>query len=359
MLLEFIRGNRTELIRRAREKVRTRSAPRPTQEEIESGVPLFLNEFTELLASTGQARTEKSKASELATSAAKHGNDMLRRGYTIAQVVHDYGDICQAVTELASEQGKEQFSTRDFHTLNLCLDDAIAGAVTEYSRQREQNIGDEEVERLGFLAHELRNGLSSVAMAFQVLQTGRVGVGGSTSAVVERGLANLRTLVDRSLAEVRLASGQHRRARVMLAELIEEIAVSAALDARARNLALTVAPVEYGVSIDADRQLLASAVSNLLHNAFKFTHAGGHVALRAEKKMGRVFIDIEDECGGLPDGQTEELFKSFGRRHADKAGLGLGLAISRRSINVNGGELQVKNMPGKGCIFSIRLPLAS
>ena len=359
MLLEFIRENRSELIRRAREKVRTRAAPRPTPDEIESGVPLFLNEFTELLASTGQDRSDKSKESELATSATKHGNDMLRRGYTIAQVVHDYGDICQAVTELASEQGKKHFDTRDFHTLNLCLDDAIAGAVTEYSRQREQNIGDQEVERLGFLAHELRNGLSSVAMAFQVLQSGRVGVGGSTSAVVERGLANLRTLVDRTLAEVRLASGQTRRARVMLAEFIEEVAVSAALDAKARNLALTVAPVEYGVSIDADRQLLASAVSNLLHNAFKFTHAGGQVELRAQKKRDRVVIEVEDECGGLPPGQTEELFKTFGRRHADKTGLGLGLAISRRSVTVNGGELQVRNMPGKGCVFTIGLPLAS
>jgi len=359
MLLEFIRENRGELIRRAREKVRTRSAPRPTPEEIESGVPLFLHEFTELLASTGPDRTEKSKESELATSATQHGNDMLRRGYTIAQVVHDYGDICQAVTELASEQGKEHFDTKDFHTLNLCLDDAIAGAVTEYSRQREQNIGDQEVERLGFLAHELRNGLSSVAMAFQVLQSGRVGIGGSTSAVVERGLANLRTLVDRTLAEVRLASGQHRRARGMLAEFVEEIAVTAELDARARNLALTVAPVEYGISIEADRQLLASAVGNLLQNAFKFTHSGGHVALRAQKKSDRVSIEIEDECGGLPAGQTEELFKTFGRRHADKTGLGLGLAISRRSINVNGGELKVKNMPGKGCIFTIDLPVAS
>jgi len=358
MLLEFIRTNRSELIRRAREKVRTRSAPRPTPDEIESGVPLFLNEFTELLASTGQDRADKSKESELATSATRHGNDMLRRGYTIAQVVHDYGDICQAVTELASEQGKAHFDTKDFHTLNLCLDDAIAGAVTEYSRQREENLGDEQTERLGFLAHELRNGLATVGMAFQVLQSGRVGVGGSTSAVVERGLTNLRTLVDRTLAEVRIASGQHRRERVMLAEFIEEIAVAAALDAKARNLALTVTPVEYGVFIEADRQLLASAVSNLLHNAFKFTHSGGQVALRAQRESGRVLIEIEDECGGMPAGQTEELFKTFGRRHADKTGLGLGLAISRRSATLNGGELQARNMPGKGCIFSIGLPLA-
>jgi signal transduction histidine kinase len=360
MLLKFIRANRAELIRRAREKVRLRSSPRATPDEIESGVPLFLTEFTELLASArGGEKPGEARKSGIGDSASKHGNDMLRRGYTIGQVVHDYGDVCQAITELAGEQGKDQFQTSDFHTLNLCLDNAIAGAVTEYARQREQNIGDEEVERLGFLAHELRNGLGTITMAFQILRGGKVGIGGSTGDVIARNLIGLRTLIDRSLAEVRLASGQHRLAHVMVAEFIEEMAVSASLDASAKDLALTVAPVEYGIQVDADRQLLASAVSNLLQNAFKFTHTGGHVALRAHKQANRVLIEVEDECGGLPPGKTEELFHSFGRRHADKTGLGLGLAISRRSVSVNNGEIQVKNMPGKGCVFTIDLPLVT
>ncbi len=359
MLLNFIRANRDELVRRAREKVRVRSAPRPTPDEIENGVPLFLSEFTDLLAAAEEDSKAPAAKSAIEASATRHGNDMLRRGYTIGQVVHDYGDVCQAITELAGEQGKNEFPTTAFHTLNLCLDNAIANAVTEYARQREQNIGDEEVERLGFLAHELRNGLSTMTMAFQVLRSGKVGVGGSTGDVIERSLIGLRALIDRSLAEVRLASGQHRRTRVMVAEFIEEVAVSASLDATAKHLALSVEPVEYGISVEADRQLLASAVSNLLQNAFKFTHAGGHIALRARKNKDHVLIEVEDECGGLPPGKTESLFESFGRRHADKTGLGLGLAISRRSVTVNGGEIQVRNLPGHGCIFTIELPLAA
>ena len=357
MLLAFIRENRAELIRRTREKVKSRVSPRASAEELETGVPLFLTQFAELLETTRLHESDTVVATSDG-SAARHGQDMLKRGFSIAQVVHDYGDICQATTELAAEQKKE-FVTTEFHLLNLCLDNAIAEAVTEYSRQREQNLASEEVERLGFLAHELRNLLSTAAMAFQILRGGTVAVGGSTGGVLERSLAGLRDLIDRSLAEVRLESGQHMRTRVLVAEFIEEIEVSASLGAKAKSVSLRVEPVEYGIAVDADRQLLASAVSNLLQNAFKFTRAGGHVSLRARKKGDRVLIAVEDECGGLPPGKAEELFRPFERRGTDKSGLGLGLAISRRSVGANGGLIHVENVAGTGCIFTIELPLAA
>src|ERR1700686_2765173 len=353
MLLKFIGENRAELIRRTREKVQARSAPRATADEIQSGVPIFLTQFTDLL---GVTTGEMLPTPAIAASATKHGSDLLRRGFTIAQVVHDYGDICQAITELAVNQSKE-LSTTEFHVLNLGLANAIAMAVTEYSRQREQNLAGEEVERLGFLAHELRNLISTATMAFQFLRGGTVAIGGSTGGVLERALKGLRDLVDRSLAEVRLASGQHKRTRVVLAEFIEEVEMSAALDAKARSIKLTVAPVDYAIAVEADRQLLASAVSNLLQNAFKFTRAGGNVSLRARKRTDRVVIEIEDECGGLPPGKAEELFHPFDRRGDDKTGLGLGLAISHKSVGANGGEIKVENMPGRGCVFIVELPI--
>jgi len=358
MLLEFIKKNRSELIRRTREKVRSRRSPLATPEEIESGVPLFLTQFTDLLAATKADPARQPGTPAIDTTATQHGNDLLRRGFTIAQVVHDYGDICQAVTELAGEQAKH-LEPSEFHMLNLCLDNAIAESVTEYSRQREQNIADAEVERLGFFAHELRNLLSTATMAFQVIRGGTVAIGGSTGGVLERSLSGLRAVVDRSLAEVRLNSGKTPRTRVPVAEFIEEIEVAASLDAKARNLVLSVAPVEHGIAVEVDRHLLASAVSNLLQNAFKFTHAGGHVSLRARKKADRVLIEVQDECGGLPPGKAEELFRPFERRGNDKSGLGLGLAISRKSVGANGGEIHVENTPGKGCVFTIELPISA
>ena len=114
----------------------------------------------------------------------------------MSQVVHNYGDICQSITELALEQDAP-ISTDDFRTLNRCLDDAIAGAVTEFGRGRNQSTLDgadaRGNERLGFLAHELRNLLNTSLLAFDVLKSGDVGVGGSTGQVLRRNLVGART----------------------------------------------------------------------------------------------------------------------------------------------------------------------
>ena len=176
MLLDFIRDNRAELIRIAREKVRGRPAPRPTDEELKTGIPLFLSQFTDLLAVTKDTGT---LSPTLGADANAHGVDLLRRGFSIAQVVHDYGDICEAITELAIVKN-EQFSTPEVHVLNQCLDNAIAAAVTGYSRQRERNISAAEVERLGCLAHDLRDQLSNATLAFQILKGESVAIGGNT-----------------------------------------------------------------------------------------------------------------------------------------------------------------------------------
>lgn len=360
MLFQFISENRSELIRRTRSKVLARSSPRATPEEIETGVPLFLTQFTDLLSATresSEGTTDTPQTPAIAQSAARHGSELLRHGFTIAQVVHDYGDICQAVTELASER-KEKFTTSEFHLLNLCLDNAIADAVTEYSRQREQDIAGEEVKRLGSLAHELRNLISTGTLAFEILSGGMVSIGGSTGGVLKRALAGLRDLVDRSLAEVRLASEHQHRTRVVLSQFIEEIEMSASLGAKAKNITLSVAHVQLGLAVDADRELLGSAVSKLLQNAYKFTGVGGRVWLRAHAKTDRIFIEVEDECGGLAPGQAEDLFRLFERRgNTDKPGLGL--AFSRESVDAHGGEIRVANTPGKGCIFTIELPVAA
>ena len=95
---------------------------------------------------------------------------------------------------------------------------------------------------------------------------------------------------------------------------------------------------------------------NLLQNAFKFSHRKGHVSLTARVVADRVLIEVEDECGGLPDGRAEELFQPFAQRGDDRTGLGLGLSISRRAIEANRGTLGVRNLPGTGCIFTIDLP---
>ena len=365
MLHQFLASNRDELVERCRAKVAKRLSPQPTPVELEHGIPLFLDQLIKTLileSSTphADAAAKLPTAKEIGTTAAKHGNELLRRGFTVDQVVHDYGDLCQAVTELAAEK-RALVSVDEFRTLNRCLDNAIADAVTEFGRQRDQNISAEGTqamnERLGYLAHELRNLLNSAMLAFQAIKSGSVALTGATGGVLERSLTGLRNLVDRSLADVRLTAGLDVRPEpIFLGEFLDEVRVTAAVEAKARGLAFTIAPVDQGLVIQSDRQMLCSAISNLLQNAFKFTRPGSHVSLSAHAVAERVLIEVEDECGGLPPGKPEELFQPFEQRSRDRTGVGLGLSISRRGVEANGGTLRARSLPGKGCVFTIDLP---
>jgi signal transduction histidine kinase len=349
MLHEFLFANRAAIIARAREKVAARPAPRATEDELASGIPLFLDQLTETL------RVSHASSAAMADSATAHGRRLLSLGFTVAQVVHDYGSLCLAVTELADET-KAPITAAEFHIFNHCLDDAIAQAVTEYGRRREQSIVDEGTERLGNLAHELRNALGAAILSFQTLKTGSVGIGGSTAGLLDRSLRRMAALTDSSFAQVRLEAGTRTAKRISLREVIEEVEVAASMEAGARGLELTVTPVESGVEVRADRQLLAAAVTNLLQNAFKFTRAHGRVTLRIAPTEDRVRIEIEDECGGLPPGMADDLFRPFEQRSSDRTGLGLGLSISRKSVEAEGGEIYVRELPGMGCVFTIDLP---
>jgi len=349
VLHEFLESNRAEIIARTKAKVAARPAPRATKAELTHGVPLFLEQLIDTLkrsAVPGEAMN---------MSATKHGNEMLRLGFTVGQVVHDYGDVCQAVTELAFDLDAK-ITVDEFHTLNRCLDDATADAVTEYARLREQSRAEEETERMGALAHELRNCLNAAMLSFDILKRGAVSVGGSTGALLERSLKGLNDLIDRSLAQVRLQSTVQRRETILLAQFVEEVEIAAILEAKARGQHLTIEPAEYGIAIDADRQLLAAAIANLLQNAFKFSHAAGHVWLRTRATADHVFIDVEDECGGLSPEKAEMLFRPFQQGGTDRSGLGLGLSISRKAVQLHGGEILVRNLPGKGCVFTVELP---
>ncbi|HEY5945573.1 MAG TPA: HAMP domain-containing sensor histidine kinase [Kofleriaceae bacterium] len=300
--------------------------------------------------------------SPVSPNATKHGGDLLRMGFTIAQVVHDYGDVCQTITDLAIEQ-KAMITAAEFQALNLCLDDAIADAVTEYARQREVNIMAEgsarATEDLGYLAHELRNLIASAMLGFEALKNGSVGIGGSTGAVVSRSLMRLRDLVDRSLAAVRLNAGVGSRDRIVIGELIEEVEASALMEANARGHLLTVETSDAKAVVEADRQILASIIANLIQNACKYTRPKSHVTLRTLTSSDRVTIEVEDECGGLPPGKLETLFEPFEQGSHDHSGLGLGLAICVRGVEAIGGSIHVRDLPKQGCVFSVVLPRVS
>src|SRR4029450_10616045 len=151
-------------------------------------------------------------ADAIGAAATHHGRHLLRSGFTLSQVVHDYGDICQTITALAVEQ-RAPMSVEEFNTLNRCLDTAIAEAVTEHARGTAEARSAEEIERLGHAAHELRDDLNTAILAFHTLKRGAVAINGSTGAILGRSLMNLREVIDSTLSEVRLEAATERRAR--------------------------------------------------------------------------------------------------------------------------------------------------
>jgi hypothetical protein len=351
MLHDFIATHRQEIISRCHAKVAARM-PVANDAEI-YGVPLFLDQLMEVL------RLGLGSNPKITESAIRHGRELLKKGFTVAQVVHDYGDVCQSITQLAIERNAA-FSAADFCMLNRCLDDAIAGAVTEYSHQRNgPSVGVPPAyggDRMGFLAHELRNLVNTAIVSFEVLRAGNVGIAGSTGSVLHRSLLGLRALVGQSLAEVRLTHGVQREEPAYVSDLVDDVVTAAALQADTIGIRLIVEPVDQNVVIAGDRQVLAAVVSNLVQNAFKFTRPHSAVIVRVDAGVERVLIEVEDECGGLPVANPEDLFRPFEQRNADRTGLGLGLAFSRWGTESNHGRLYARSLPGRGCVFTVDLP---
>ena len=371
-MYRFLTNNRAELIDRCTNKVAKRSDRNATSEQLKNGVPIFLDQLTLTLeaeerggedaglAISGASGGDGSMLSQIGISAAAHGKHLLELNYSIDQVVHDYGDLCQAITDLAYERDAP-FEVNEFRTLNRCLDNAIADAVTEFSFQRDTAINlkqtSEVNQRLGFLMHELRNSLNAGMMAVGAMQAGHLPFGGATASVLMRSQQAMSKLIDRSLHEVKAAGGEVNPPLLFsLSALIIEAKESANLDASAHNVTFIVGPVDETLALEANRDLILAALGNLLSNAFKFTHTDSTVTLTCFAQGDRILIEVKDECGGLAEGNVERMFIPFSQRSSDKSGAGLGLSIARQSVLADGGTLSVRNLPGDGCVFTINLP---
>ncbi len=361
MLHEFLEKYKNPILELAAQKTVGISENKPTTSELEKGLPVFYNNLIEVLKkdtshkdSQTQVHTEDISLSQ----AASHGRESYRLGYTVSQVIHGYGSICQAITEYAQEK-KFSISPWEFHQLNLCLDIAIAHAVTQFASITKQDTEKEELLRLGELAHELRNALGSATLAHEMIIKGTVGGASKTSHILSRALSRMRDLIDRSLSEVRLriASEPHFQ-KTNIIEVISDVEATAVSEARSKGLSLSV-QVDANLQVNCDRQLLESALANLIQNAIKYTKPLSHIWVRCSGATGKVVIEVEDECGGLPEGKSEELFKPYTQKDSDKSGLGLGLTISQRAIQLNQGTLSIINKPGRGCVFRITLPALS
>ena len=368
---QFLLDNRADLIERCKAKVAKRPRRAATAAQLANGIPMFLDQLARTLGAEEEGLAEESvkisgasggdsaALSEIGVSAAAHGAELLLLGFTVDAVVHDYGDLCQAITDLAFERDAP-FTIDEFRTLNRCLDNAIADAVSEFGVKRDARVARErtadENERLGVLVHELRNVLQTATLAFQALELGLLPVGGATGSLVARSHASMAAMLGDSMAQVRGSAHSTVDEVFSVAELVADAARAAGYDAASRGCAFKVGEVDPFLGVCGNRVKILAALANILQNAFKFTHPRTAVGLDTRADGERVFIEVSDHCGGLPHGATEAMFRPFTQSGEDRSGLGLGLSIARRSVEADGGALTARDVPGAGCVFTIELP---
>ena len=344
MLDELLRARRDELITRCAARYRERHPERPIDELLDT-IPAFLDE---LLGRAGEVSVRDR------ADAREHGAQRFAHGYRIEQIAEDYGTISQVVGEIASEN-QQDLDPTFYLALNRSLDVAISDAIARYfelAREREQR---EIARSVGALGHELRNALASATMAYAALKTGQVGLESNTSRILERSLRRLDQLIEQTLASARLdGASPLTLERICVRRLVEDIAMGAVLSRDVR-IELDVAE---SLELDADVQLLESALANLVINAVKFTHDGGAVVIGARAASGGVVFEIRDQCGGLADEDPSRLFLPFVQGQQRMGGIGLGLSIARDAIAAHGGTVDIENIPGDGCVFRAWLPRA-
>lgn len=368
MMYQFLANNRDDLIARCRHKVSMRPGRAATAGQLKNGIPIFLDQLIRTLELEQTDEPEEGEKisgpaggavafSEVRTNAELHGKDLLAMDFTVDQVVHDYGDLCQAVTDLAIVRDAP-FEIEEYRTLNRCLDNAIANAVSEFSYQRDfavlkkhEAIAD---ERMGNFSQELRGILSTASMAFSAAKTGNLNLNGATGTILERSLAGLAKVLNNSFDDV----AQHGQENISLAAFslegfIDEAVIGAKTSAAIKGCSLTVLPVDAKLAIVGHREALLDTVSKLLQNAIRFTLPGTEVTLSAYSAADRVLIDVKDNCGGLKPNTATTLFQ------ANRGGAGearFGLRLARQAIIKDAGDLTVTDMPGVGCVFTISLP---
>jgi len=186
VLHEFVSSNREELVRRCRSKGSERDSPPFTAAGLDHGVPLVLEQLVWALRceEEGASPGRTPATAEVSRTAVLHGKELVEQGYSVGQVVHDYGDICQAITELATERNAP-VSVAELDTLSRFLDSAIADAVGPYAIHRDR-IQDEQLRLL-----------DTAVRAFAALKVGDIGLEGVAGELLEDSLRKLRALIER------------------------------------------------------------------------------------------------------------------------------------------------------------------
>jgi len=359
MLHEVLELKSNEVMERWKRNVQGTLAPETMPPvELLDHLPAFLHEIIGSLRERAGLEPASTRPVQIAT-AESHAKQRLRLGFSLDSVVREYGAMRNAIVATAIALGVAA-SFDELQIVFDCTIEGIARAVSQYTQERDAELLRHANEHFAFIAHELRNPLSSAMTAVELLSAqGKLPSNNRAVAALERGLHRTNELIEQTLKVARLASGiELDRQRTTLRALIEDVEIDAIPTAESKQIELRI-KLEGDGELDVDTRLIRSALGNLLRNAVKYSHAGSMVEVRGSVVNGRAKIEIEDSCGGLPPGKVEAAFAPFVRLDVSQDGFGLGLAIARQAVDAHGGSIRVQNVPGKGCIFVLELPFGT
>ncbi|MDF2695950.1 MAG: Sensory box histidine kinase/response regulator, partial [Labilithrix sp.] len=352
-MFEFMEQSRETILEVATASAREQ-VPGPPG-EIATYLDGFIGEAIAALKRDAEGK-EPSPIRERSKSAELIGTWLQEQGMESSKIAFYLGGVSNALGEVAARAGVS-FPARDYQIFDQCLDAAMATAIEAFTCVERADVHRDAMARVSFLAHEIRNTLSAGRLAFSLLKRGVVPIESRTGEVVERSFARAEELVRGALVAAQLDAGAAlERENIRVCSFLEEAQANAVPE---REIRLIVSCGDPELECSADHRLLTSALSNLVRNAFKYTRSGGTVTLRAFGDEGTIVFEVEDECGGLPPGKSEELFVPFVRRSAEHTGFGLGLPIAKEAIEAHGGEVSVRDLPGKGCVFRITCDAAA
>ena len=349
-LHELLKKNRQALIDTWGQRISgTTDSGALSRAELLDRIPLFVDEIIAAL------YPEAMPLPVPGDNASEHGAQRFRLGFDVGEVIREYGMLQECILDMARE-AELTIGLSEHGIINKWLNRGIAHAISQYMSQRELEMQRQASEHLGFMAHEVRNPLSAVQMAFNHLRATELSQGGRAVEILERNLRRTTDVIDSALTHASLRMGvQPRPEPIRLRPFVDDIALEASLDAEGKKLTLRV-EVSPDLVIDADARLLRSAVSNLLHNAIKFSKPDSDIVVSAVWRDGRVALEVADGCGGLPPGKADELFSPLVQRDDNRSGFGLGLAIAMQAAIAHNGTVKVRDRPGHGCVFTIDLP---
>jgi signal transduction histidine kinase len=346
-LHDFMSANRDQLLTLALVKIKEKGAT-GSDEDILAGTPEVFDEIVKALRRHAGVSAESAVFDDVAGSAGRSRAEHRQR---VGLVAYGIGAISASIGELGARKGL-RFAAAEYQVFNESIDESTADAIEEYERYQRERQDFEHSKRVGFLAHEIRNSLASAVMAYTTLQRGVMGINSKTGSILGRSLASIENLIRQTLAAVQLEAGAPIDfRRIDIVNLARQLESSAVVE---RGVTVRFEVAER-LEVTGDERLLMAAGTNLLQNAIKFSRTGGQITVRARREAEKVLLEFEDECGGLPPASEESLLTPFTQLGDDRRGLGLGLSIVREAIEVQNGELRITNLPGKGCIFCVRL----